>query len=77
MNYLCYFLSLVVISGNLKGISISLEVIAGKLTGWFLDSASLVKGSKEGKEKRNIEKIVREGVFLGQQTISRIVGPYF
>lgn len=57
---------MVVISGNLKGISISLEVIAGELTGWFLDSASLVKGSKEGKEKRNTEKIVRDGVFLGQ-----------
>lgn len=34
MNYLCYFLSLVVISGNLKGISISLEVIAGEVGSW-------------------------------------------
>lgn len=32
-----------------------MEVIAGDLTGWFLDSAAVVKGSKEGKEKKNME----------------------
>lgn len=54
-----------------------MELIAGHLTGWFLESAALAKGSKKGREKRNIEKVVRDGIFLGQQTISRIVGVYF
>lgn len=47
-----------------------MEVIEGDPTGWFLDSDALVKGSKEGTEKRSIEKAVRDGVFLGNKPLA-------